>query len=130
MDQSLLALFSSILVPFFIPLGFGTWQAVSALMTGFLAKESVVAAMNIIYHSPSTNLLQDTLAHVFTPLSAYSFLVFTLLYLPCLPTVATVKKETDSFKWMIFSMIYPLAVAYVVSLLIYQGGRVIAFFIL
>lgn len=125
MEDSFIALIGGMIVPILAPLGFGTWQAASALMTGILAKESVVATMNILYHSGAEDYLQTVLANVFTPLSAYSFLAFILLYIPCLATVATIKKETASAKWTLFSVIYTFAVAYVVSLVIYQVGRFI-----
>ena len=127
MDKSFLALFGGLLAPLLAPLGFGTWQAVSALITGFLAKESVVATMNIVYHAGSAHLLKNAVANEFTPLSAYSFLVFTLIYLPCLPAVATIRKETGSAKWTIFSVAYPLILAYIISFLIYQAGKLLGY---
>ncbi|MED3661534.1 ferrous iron transport protein B [Ureibacillus sp. FSL K6-8385] len=124
-DESFLALFSQWIAPLFAPLGFGTWQAAASLFTGFLAKEIVVSSMNVIYFVPDGESLQHIVSGVFTPLSAYSFMVFILLYVPCLATVATIKKETDSKKWMLFSIIYGLMVAYTISFIIYQGGRLL-----
>lgn len=123
MDDSLLASVGGFIAPIFAPLGFGTWQAAVALVTGFLAKESIVATMNIVYHTASAAYLQGMVANAYTALSAYSFLVFILLYIPCLATVATIKKETGSTKWTIFSMVYPFVIAYVISLTIYQVGK-------
>ncbi|WP_033826727.1 ferrous iron transport protein B [Bacillus andreraoultii] len=125
MDDSLLASVGSFIAPIFAPLGFGTWQAAVALVTGFLAKESIVATMNIVYHTASAAYLQGMVANAYTALSAYSFLVFILLYIPCLATVATIKKETGSTKWTIFSMVYPFVIAYVISFTIYQVGKLI-----
>lgn len=125
MDDSLLAEFGGFLAPIFAPLGFGSWQAAVALLTGFLAKESVVSTLNIVYHTSSTAFLQGVVAESYTPLSAYSFLVFILLYIPCLATVATIKKETGSMKWTIFSMVYPFIIAYVISFVIFQGGNLL-----
>lgn len=122
-DESFLALFGSALAPLLAPLGFGTWQAGSAFVTGFLAKEVVVSTMNIIYFVPNTDTLRGLITQFFTPLQAYSFLVFTLLYVPCLSTVAVISKESGSRRWAAFSIFYSLAAAYGVSLLIYQGGR-------
>ncbi|MFC5541608.1 MAG: ferrous iron transport protein B [Bacilli bacterium] len=121
-DESFLALISQWIAPIFAPLGFGTWQAAASLFTGFLAKEIVVSSMNVIYFVPDGASLQHLLSGVFTPLSAYSFMVFILLYVPCLATVATIKKETGSRKWMYFSIVYGLIVAYTISFIIYQGG--------
>lgn len=125
MDDSLLAELGGFLAPVFAPLGFGSWQAAVALLTGFLAKESVVSTLNIVYHTSSTAFLQGVVADSYTPLSAYSFLVFILLYIPCLATVATIKKETGSMKWTIFSMVYPFIIAYVISFIIFQGGNLL-----
>ncbi|MEB3101694.1 ferrous iron transport protein B [Ferviditalea candida] len=126
-DESFLALFGGILAPLLTPLGFGTWQAGSAFVSGFLAKEAVVSTMNIIYFVPDTNSLRGLITEFFSPLQAYSFLVFTLLYIPCLSTVAVISKESGSRRWAAFSIIYSLAAAYAVSLLIYQGGRLLGF---
>ncbi|USG64353.1 ferrous iron transport protein B [Brevibacillus ruminantium] len=127
MDESFLAMIGGTLAPLLAPIGFGNWQAGAALITGFLAKEVVVSTMNIIYVAPDLDTLQGVVANFFSPLSAYSFLVFILLYVPCLATVAAIKKETNSAKWTWFSVIYALVIAYVLSFLIYQGGRLIGF---
>jgi ferrous iron transport protein B len=127
MDESFLAMIGGILAPILAPLGFGTWQAGAALLTGFLAKEVVVSTMNIIYHVPDVESLQGLMASHFTPLSAFSFMVFVLLYIPCLATVATIRKESGSRKWTFFSMAYALVVAYLLSFMIYQGGRMLGF---
>jgi ferrous iron transport protein B len=122
MNDSFLALIGGVLAPIFQPIGFGTWQAGSALLTGFLAKEVVVATMNIIYQVPDTTSLQGLLSTHYTALSAISFMVFVLLYVPCLATVATIRKETASKKWTYFSIIYSLLIAYFISFIIYQIG--------
>ncbi|MBS4223730.1 ferrous iron transport protein B [Lederbergia citrea] len=122
MDESFLALIGGAIAPVLHPIGFGNWQAGAALLTGFLAKEVVVSTMNIIYVAPDMHTLQGVMTDYFTPLSAYSFLAFILLYVPCLATVAAIKKETSSAKWTWFSVLYALVIAYVVSIIIYQGG--------
>ncbi|GER73880.1 ferrous iron transport protein B [Weizmannia acidilactici] len=126
-DKSFMALICKYLAPLFQPLGFGTWQAAAALLTGFMAKEVVVSTMNVLYFVPSGASLADVIQHAFTPLTAYSFMVFILLYIPCLSTVAMVHKETGSGKVTLFSIGYALTVAYVVSFIIYQGGRLLGF---
>jgi ferrous iron transport protein B len=125
MDHSFLASIGNAIAPIFDPIGFGTWQASASLITGFLAKEAIISTMNIIYFVPTDASLQGLLAHYYTPLAAYSFMVFILLYIPCLATTATIYKETNSKKWTAFSMIYAFAIAYVLSLIIYQGGKLI-----
>ncbi|MDP4169652.1 MAG: ferrous iron transport protein B, partial [Bacillota bacterium] len=94
MDHSFLAGIGGLIAPLLKPIGFGTWQAGASLMTGFLAKESIISTMNIIYFVPKGASLQGLMTSYYTPLAAYSFLVFILLYIPCLATVATIYKET------------------------------------
>lgn len=125
MDHSFLAKFGGMIAPLLSPLGFGTWQAGSTLVPGFLAKEVVVSTMNIIYHAPDAAGLEGQISQVFTPLSSISFMAFILLYIPCLATVGVIKKETASWKWTFFSMSYSLVLAYIVSLVIFQGGRLL-----
>ncbi|MBB2483207.1 ferrous iron transport protein B [Bacillus sp. APMAM] len=125
LDHSFLAIVGGWFAPLLAPLGFGIWQAGAALITGFLAKEVVVSTMGIIYHTPDSTALQGLLSHYFTPLSAYSFLVFVLLYIPCVATVAAIRNESSSWKWTLFSIGYALVIAYALSLIIYHGGKLI-----
>lgn len=125
LNESYLAMIGGIFAPLLEPLGFGNWQAGAALLTGFLAKEAVISTMNIIYFVPNEASLQGLLSGVYSPLAAYSFMVFILLYIPCLATVATIKKETASYKWTLFAIGYSLVIAYVLSFLIYQGGKLL-----
>ncbi|WP_232697697.1 ferrous iron transport protein B [Brevibacillus daliensis] len=127
MNDSFLAMIGGVIAPLFTPLGFGSWEAGAALLTGFLAKEVVVSTMNIIYAAPDALSLQSLLESQFTALGAYSFMVFVLLYVPCLATVAVIRKETGSAKWTWFSVVYGLAIAYLVSFLIYEGGKLLGF---
>ncbi|WP_053361777.1 ferrous iron transport protein B [Bacillus sp. FJAT-27251] len=125
MDDSYLAVIGGFFAPLFAPVGFGTWQAGASLLTGFLAKEAIISTMNIIYYVPDEATLQGLLSQYYTPLAAYSFMAFILLYIPCLATVATIYKETQSKKWTAFSMGYALAIAYLLAFAIYQGGKLI-----
>ncbi|OKP97314.1 ferrous iron transport protein B [Paenibacillus sp. P46E] len=125
MDNSFLAKFGGMIAPLLHPLGFGTWQAGSTLVPGFLAKEVVVSTMNIIYHTPDAAGLEGQISQVFTPLSSVSFMAFILLYTPCLATVGVIKKETASWKWTFFSIGYSVALAYIVALVIFQGGSLL-----
>ena len=125
MDHSFLAAIGGIFAPILAPLGFGTWQAGASLITGFLAKESIISSMNIIYFVPDQASLQGLLATQFTPLAAVSFMVFILLYIPCLATTATIYKETNSKKWTAFAIGYALILAYILSFIIYQGGKLL-----
>lgn len=123
MDDSFLASIGGLFAALLEPLGFGTWQSGAALVTGFMAKEVVVSTMNIIYHVPDMAGLQEQISLAFTPLQAYSFMAFVLLYTPCLATVGVLRKETASWKWTLFSVGYSLVLAYTVAVIIYQGGK-------
>lgn len=127
MNESFLAKIGGIIGYVLTPLGFGTWQAGAALITGFLAKEVVVSTMNIIYSAPDTAALQGMLAGHFTALQAYSFMAFILLYVPCLATVGVIRKETMSARWTWFSVLYALVVAYLISYLIVLVGRALGY---
>ena len=96
------------------PLGFGTWQAGATLVPGFLAKEVIVSSMAIIYSSGDAGLV-NVIQNQFTPLSAYAFMIFILLYIPCVSTVAAIRKETYSWKWTALAVAYPLVTAYVLT---------------
>ncbi|GGB10499.1 ferrous iron transport protein B [Macrococcus hajekii] len=120
-DDSYLAMIGNIFAPLLVPLGFGTWQAGATLIPGFLAKEVIVSAMAIIYAVNDDALIQ-VIHSQFTPLSAYTFMLFILLYIPCLSTVAAIRKETTSWKWTFLAMLYPIAIAYILTFAVYQIG--------
>ncbi len=108
--------------PLIAPLGFGSWQAGATLIPGFLAKEVIISSMAILYSSSEDGLV-NVIQQQFTPLSAYAFMVFILLYVPCISTVATIRKETSSWKWTGFGLIYPIVTAYVLTFLFYQISK-------
>ena len=127
-EHSILGMIGSFVAPLFVLAGYGTWQAGVSLITGILAKESVVATMGMVYAGveegePLINVIQQ----VFTPLSAVSFLVMTLLYTPCLAALGAIKRETNSMKWTIFSAVYTFVIALVLSTLVYQVGLLLGF---
>jgi len=111
MEESFLAGIGGLIAPLLEPFGFGTWQAGAALLTGFFAKEAVISTMNIVYGSPDGAGLQAALASAFTPAAAFGFMAFLLLYVPCLATVATIRRETRSAGWTWFAVGYSLALA-------------------
>jgi ferrous iron transport protein B len=119
MGDSFLALIGKAVAPLFGPLGFGTWQAVAALVTGFLAKEVVVSSMAIIYGVSDAGLMHS-MTQLFTAHSAFAFIFFILLYVPCLATVAVIRRETCSNKWTAFAVVYPLVLAYGLTFVVYQ----------
>lgn len=121
-DDSFLAMIGGFIAPLLIPLGFSSWQAGATLIPGFLAKEVIVSAMAIIY-AVKDDALVSMIHTQFTPLSAYAFMLFILLYIPCLSTVAAIRKETSSWKWTFIAMLYPIATAYLLTMAVYQIGR-------
>ena len=139
MNESFLAALGTGMSKLFIFHGFDTWEAGAAVITGILAKESVVSTMGILYGvgeisaeaedavETAATLMQSGMATAFTTMSAVAFMVFSQLYTPCVTALGTIKKETGSWKWMGFSAAYMVAVAWVVSLLVYQGGRLMGF---
>ncbi|MFS7259979.1 ferrous iron transport protein B [Carnobacterium divergens] len=126
-DTSFMAAIGSFLAPFFVPLGFYSWQAVSAIITGVLAKEVVGSTLLILFHVSGESALIGQLSSVFTPLQAYSFLVFVLLYIPCFAVLGAIKAETGSWFWAIYSAVSSFIIAYVVSFMIYQTGILLHF---
>lgn len=111
-NDSFLSIIASVIAPVFAPLGFGSWQATSSLISGFLAKEIVVSSLIVLYGG------EAGIAAAFTTLSAITYVVFASLYIPCISTVATIHSETGSRKWTLFSVVYPFVVAYLVAFVI------------
>ena len=128
-QMSLLGIIGSFFAPIFAPLGFGTWQAAVAIIAGLASKEVVVATFGTLAGMESndeegiTNLIHDT----FTPLSALSFMVFTLLYTPCVAALGAIKQETNSYKWPLIMCAITLISAFVVSFLVFQIGTLMGF---
>lgn len=115
------------IAPVFGPLGFGEWRPAISLIFGVLAKEVVVSTFGTIYGVGEGGGIITALHDTFTPLSAFSFMAFVLLYMPCFATFGTIKRETNSWKWPIFTAGYMLVVAWFVSFIIYQGGSLLGF---
>ena len=119
--DSLLAMIGKFIAPIFKPLGFGDWRAVTALISGFTAKEAVVSTLSVLMNT-GTAQLGSVLPSLFTGLSAVSFLVFTLLYTPCVAAVATIKKELGSRIKTVGVVFMQCAVAYIASFIVYSVG--------
>jgi ferrous iron transport protein B len=115
------------IAPFFAPLGFGTWESALSLLSGIVAKEIVVANTAILYGVSGGGMeaLALALRQVFNPVSAYAFLVFVLLYTPCVAVIGVIKRETNSWKWTFFSVGYQIVVAWLVAFMFYQVGSLI-----
>ncbi|MCK4523702.1 ferrous iron transport protein B, partial [candidate division WOR-3 bacterium] len=125
-EQSAIGMIGKAISPIFQPLGFGTWQASVALIFGVLAKEVVVGTLGTLYGVAEEGL-GAVLRTAFTPLTAYVFMVFTLLYVPCVAVLAAIKRETNSWRWMWFAASYLTVVAWVVSFIVYRGGLLLGF---
>ena len=123
--NSILASIGSVIAPIFAPLGFNDWRASTALITGFTAKESVVSTLTILTGAASDAQLSAMLPQMFSPLSAFSFLAFTILYMPCVAAFAASKRELGSMKEALLTAGYQTLVAYLVGLVIYQVGSLI-----
>lgn len=123
-SYSILASVGMLLSPVFAPLGFSDWRAATALITGFTAKEAVISTLAVLTSTGQSSLGQ-TLQTLFTPLSAFSFLIFTLLYTPCAAAVSVVKREFGSYKGMVFVILYQSCVAWVAAFITYQIGNII-----
>ena len=119
--QSILARVGQLVAPLFAPLGFGDWRMVTALVSGFTAKEAVVSTFGVIL-GVSAEQLQAALHSLFTVRSAASFLTFCLLYTPCVAAVATIRRELGSKRKTVLVVIAQCVVAWLASLLVYQIG--------
>lgn len=119
------------------PLGLDDWKIAIALMTGVVAKEVVVSSLGTVYSASDADLeamtgeddtaLRERLAAdpAMNPLRAFTLMVFVLLYVPCITTMAIMRRETNSWKWPVFSIVYLTSLAYLLSLLVFQVGRLL-----
>jgi len=127
LEESYASIFGGIVSTLFAPLGFGFWQAAVALIFGVAGKEIIVGTFGTLYGSGDASVfnLSSALGADFTALSSYAFMVFVLLYTPCVATLATIKRETNSWKWTLFSATYSFVIAYLAAFAIYNGGRLL-----
>jgi ferrous iron transport protein B len=121
---SLLALIGRLISGFFIPLGFSDWRVSTALITGFTAKEAVISSLAVLTGS-SIAELGNTLHTLFSPLSTFSFLLFTLLYTPCAAALAAVKRELGSVKGAVYVLLYQTGFAWLAAFCFYQIGSLV-----
>ena len=123
-SKSILASVGRLIAPIFAPLGFGDWRMVTALVSGFTAKEAVVSTFGVIL-GVSTEQLRMALHQLFTVPSACSFLTFCLLYTPCVAAVATIRRELNSTLKTIFVVVLQCVIAWLVAWLVYQVGALL-----
>ena len=122
--DSILALVGRWIAPVFQPLGFGDWRAVTALISGFTAKEAVISTLGVLLGVGMDNL-GPALGTLFTPLAAGSFLIFTLLYTPCVAAVATIRRELGSKLQTLGVVVMQCVVAWLAAGIFYQLGRLL-----
>ena len=121
-EESLLALLGGMVAPLFAPLGFGDWRVSTALITGFTTKESVVSTLTVLLGGDAS-----LLGTLFTPFTAFVFLVFTLLYTPCVAAVATVKREMGGVKAAAGTVVLQCVIAWVIAFIVHGMGIVLGF---
>jgi len=122
--DSLLAMIGKFIAPIFAPAGFADWRAVTSLISGFTAKEAVVGTLSVLTNTGISDLSQ-TLSTIFTPLSAASFLIFTLLYTPCVAAIATVRRELNSKLATVGVVLLQCSVAWILSAAVYSIGSLL-----
>lgn len=121
LDHSFLATIGSAIAWIFKPLGWGTWQAAVASITGLVAKENIVGTLGILYGGGEVSTYQ-AIAQAFTGVTAYSFLVFNLLCAPCFAAIGAIKREMNNPKWTWFAIAYQCGFAYCIALMVTQFG--------
>lgn len=121
-EMSMLGILGKTIAPIFSPCGFGNWEAAVSLLSGFAAKEAILSSLGILLSSSGTSALSGVLPQLFSPVSAYAFLVFVLLYVPCIAAVSAIRTETRSLRWTLFSCLWQLGTAWTVSMLVFQIG--------
>lgn len=120
----MIAQIGKLIAPIFVPLGFGSWQAATSLLTGLTAKEVVISTLSVL--AVSTNGA-PALHDMFTNLTAYTFLVFCLLYPPCVAALATIRREMNSNVHTLVLIIYQLSVAWIAAFLVRQIGLLLGY---
>ncbi|NLP35607.1 MAG: ferrous iron transport protein B [Clostridiales bacterium] len=129
MSQSYGAMLGRVIAPVLAPAGLGMWQVVVALISGIAAKEVVVSSFSVLFHINNINttagmasLMEILSGAGFGALNAYSLMVFCLLYIPCAATIGVIQREMRSAKWTVLTILFQLAVAWLVSTLVFQIG--------
>ena len=122
-DASILAKIGGVIAWIFRPLGWGNWQAAVASITGLVAKENIVGTLGILYAGAEGTTVYQNIAHAFTSITGYSFLVFNLLCAPCFAAIGAIKREMNSQKWTWFAIAYQCGFAYCIALMINQFGK-------
>ena len=121
---SMLAFVGRRLQPLFAPLGWGDWRAAVATLTGLVAKENVVGTLGVLFGTAGEGAqLWGAVSSLFTPLSAYSFMIYNLLCAPCVAAIGAIRSEMGSARWTLVAVGYQTGLAYAVSFMVYELGR-------
>ncbi|MCE5284936.1 MAG: ferrous iron transport protein B [Pelosinus sp.] len=127
-NESMLAAIGAIVAPVFAPLGFGDWRAATALVAGLTGKESVISTLAVLAGGTGEGeSIALTLTQVFTPLTAFAFLIFTLLYIPCVAALNVMRYELESIRQVCLMMLYQLVVAWIMAFMVYRIGLLFGF---
>ena len=122
-QESVIGQIGTAISPIFAPLGFGEWQPSVSLLFGVVAKEIVVSTLSSLFGVAEGGIgIENAVHHVFTPLSAFVFMIFVLLYVPCFATIGTVKQETNGWKWPLTMLAITTITAYIVSFIVHSIG--------
>ena len=128
-NESILASIGNVIAPLFAPLGWGDWRAAVATFTGLIAKENIVGTFGVLYGleevAENGTEIWTQISQLFTPVSAYSFMVFNLLCAPCFAAIGAIRREMGSAKWTWITIAFQCGVAYIAALLINLIGNMI-----
>lgn len=126
-SESILGIIGTAIAPVFAPLGFGDWKSSVSILSGLIARESIVSTLGILHGTggETTAALVPILNGVYSPVSAFSFMAFSLLFIPCVAAVSAIRQEMRSAKWTAATLALQAGIAYLVSFLIFQIGSLI-----
>ena len=123
-SASILAAIGRFINVIFVPIGFSDWRVSTSLITGFAAKEAIISTLAVLTNTNGGELV-NSLHTIFTPLSAFSFLIFTLLYTPCIAAIAAIKRELGSIKGAILAILYQTGLAWLIAFIVYRIGSLL-----
>ena len=124
-EESILGVIGSFVAPIFAPLGFGDWKSSVSMISALIARESIVSTMGILHGAGDSGAISDIIASVYTPATAYSFMVFCLLFIPCMAAVATLRREMNSRKWTAIALGFQAVTAWVITFIVYNICKVV-----
>ena len=124
-EESILGVIGSFVAPIFAPLGFGDWKSSVSMISGLIARESIVSTMGILHGAGDSGAISDIIASVYTPAAAYSFMTFRLSFIPCMAAVATLRREMNSRKWTAIALGFQAVTAWVITFIVYNICKVV-----